>query len=94
MPRTPAGRRGIAVSVVGVAAYAAFVYANDALEGLGSPWRVVALFASQIVLLTGGALCLIAITRRGERSVAVYAALLPSVLMVLAIVAEVTGLIE
>ncbi|MGA0122906.1 MAG: hypothetical protein ACO3KD_07880 [Gaiellales bacterium] len=94
MPMTPAGRRGIAVTALGIAVYVAFVAANDALAGLGSPWRVIALLASQIVLLTGGGLCLVAITRRGERSLAVYAALLPSTLMVLAIIAEVTGLIE
>ena len=91
MPTTPSGRRGLVVTVAGVIAYVLFILVSDAL---GSPWRVLALLASQLVLLAGGALCLIAIARRGERAPAVYVALIPSILMALAIVAEVTGLIE
>ena len=55
---------------------------------------MLALAASQVVLLSGGGLCLVAVVRRGERSPAVVAALVPSALMAIAIVAEVTGLIE
>ena len=94
MPSTSLGRRGVLVTLLGVVAYALFIVANDALQGLGSPWRVLALLASQVILLGGGALCLVAIARRGERAPAVYVALIPSILMALAIVAEVTGLIE
>ena len=94
MPTTLTGRRGVIVTVAGVVAFIAFVVANDTAEGLGSPWRVLALLLSQLVLLTGGALCVVAIARRGERAPAVIAALVPSALMALAIVAEVTGLIE
>ena len=91
MPTTSTGRRGLLVTAAGVVAYVLFILVSDAL---GSPWRVLALLASQVILLGGGALCLVAIARRGERAPAVFVALIPSVLMALAIVAEVTGLME
>ena len=94
MPSTSLGRRGSIIAGLGLVGWILFVVVNDALQGLGSPWRVLALFASQLVLLAGGVLCGVAITRRGERSPAVFVALIPSVLMALAIVAEVTGLME
>ena len=93
-PTTAAGRRGVVLVAAGVAAYVLFVVANDALQGLGSPWRVLALLGSQVILLGGGAICAVAVARRGERALAVYLALVPVALMLLLILAEVSGLME
>jgi hypothetical protein len=93
-PTTTTGRRGVALVAAGVAAYVLFVVLNDALQGLGSPWRVLALLGSQLILLGGGAYCAVAVARHGERALAVYVALVPVVLMLLLILAEVSGLME
>ena len=94
LPTTQLGRRGLAVTAVGLAAWIAFLIANDALDGLGSPWRLLALAGSQLLLLGGGAACVIAVACRGERALLVLVALVPVALMALLIVAEVSGLIE
>ena len=94
MPTTSLGRLGAMLTGLGLAGWILFVVVNDALQGLGSPWRLLALLLSQVALVGGGVLCAVAVARRGERAPLVYAALVPAALMVLLILAEVTGLME
>ena len=84
LPQTTLARVGLGIDVAAIAVFAALLVSGYGV-GLGLP-----LFA----LALGAVLVLVAIVRRGERSLLAGLALLPGAFLLLALIAEITGLME
>ena len=91
LPRTTLARIGLGLDLVALTAYIAvlvvggFFFNEARAVGLGLPI---------LSMLVGSALVLAAIVRRGERSVVGWIALVPGAFFLLALIAEITGLME
>ena len=91
LPQTTLARVGLGLDIVALAVYIAVLaiggfFVNEA--------RAVGLGLPILSMVVGSALVLVAIVRRGERSVLAGLALIPGAFFLLALVAEITGLME
>lgn len=91
LPVTRLAWVAVAVDAVAIAIYAGFLLASDGPDG-GN--RMLGLGPPLLAMAAASVLALIAIARRGERALLAWIALVPGGLVVLALIAEATGLME
>ena len=91
LPQTTLARVGLGLDLVALIAYIAVL----AIGGVFfEEARAVGLGLPILSMVVGSALVLIAMVRRGERSLLAGVALLPGAFFLLALIAEITGLME
>lgn len=91
VPISRLGRAGVGVVALALLLYiATLVLVIDGPR----PSNVLWLGPTLIGMVVGSGLALAAITRRGERALLAWVVLVPGVLVLLALIAEITGLIE
>lgn len=91
LPTTRLARVALVIDAVAVAVYALSLARVDSA---GAGGRALGLGIPLLAMLVGAVLALIAIMHRGERSLLAWVALIPGVLALLGLLAELTGLIE
>ena len=94
VPTTPSGRLGTWLTLLGTALFIG-VLAFDALRDTPDPavFRFL-LPIAWVAILAGGTIIVASILRERERGLLAYVALVPFSLIVLAFLAELTGLME
>ena len=91
LPRTTLARVGLGLDLIALIAYlAVMTIGSSTFEEA----RAVGLGVPILALLVGAALVLVAIVRQGERALLAWLAMLPGAFFLLALLAELTGLME
>lgn len=91
LPSTRLAWVAVAVDAIAIAVYAGFLVVADRS---GDGGRLISLGLPLLAMAAASVLVLVAIARRGERSLLAWVALVPGVLVLLALIAEATGLME
>lgn len=91
LPNTRLAWIAIVVDAIAIAVYAGFLSVADRSAGGG---RMISLGLPLLAMAAASLLVVVAIARRGERSLLAWIALIPGVLVLVALIAEATGLME
>ncbi len=90
LPVTTLARVGLVIDAIAILIYVGVLVVVDSLGDA----RAMSLGPPLLAMAVGSVLSLIAILRQGERALLAWLALVPGVLVVLALIAELTGLME